>query len=115
MEAGPMLDGLVAVKVMGWIKGPFAIGGRVYHWRDRERKLIIYQEANEYSQNVGYAFQVVDELKSRGAQFALMQSHDKGWQAIFISGQGQAHGAQAPTPALAICKAALAAVGEVVG
>lgn len=131
MPAGREMDALVAEKVMGltWDEKrcrvcgwPLVPQGEQGCWVSncslRPRPERMADEPAHYSTNFGMAYSVVEHLRARGLAFDSYGSgaHEAGhpWtDAIFLDldGDGQEHMARAETFCLAVCRAALKAVG----
>ena len=109
MEAGREMDALVAEKVMGWKRVPHAhpeieaAGGM---WLTPRGPRM----CPAYSTDIAAAWGVVEWFTRRSYTVALHTTHSDGW-VCSIRGALLADTAQAPTAPLAICRAALAAVG----
>lgn len=127
LPAGPELDALVAVKVMGWTRLPDSFDGivatRVY--RDAAGHESSYLPP--YSQSIAQAWEVVERMKRTSydprqfggfvATITCTSTSDGVWRAAFTDWQeedpatGRASGhAEAPTAPLAICRAAISAL-----
>lgn len=111
MKAGRELDALVAEKVMGWTYRTFPDGAcpLVKHWYCGEQYMLM----KSFSTSITDAWQVVEKLNN------LWQGH---WSLVRVDGEwaiyenpydieGYPPTAQAMTAPLAICLAALKAVG----
>lgn len=106
LEAGPELDALVAEKVMGWnvhFVEPELRNGRE-HWRDPVHNTLYLPSQWCPSGDIAAAWEVVEKVVPGPQGFNLYLS--SAWQASFAGGT-----AVARTAPLAICRAALKAVG----
>lgn len=83
----------------------------IYQWEDGWGPLMI----PEFSGNMLDAWVLVEEMRSaRFQRWLYLSEHSDGWRAVFSSTIGQAplHAVgSAPSPELAICRAALVVVG----
>lgn len=118
LPAGRSLDLLVAEKVMGWGKWVWSKNGYEgwgpgWNWENKRENSphVVYWRPSD---DLNYAFLVVKELTENKANSDFNLSYDcgeppqwlSGWYAYFPGPTD----AVAPTPALAICRAALLAV-----
>lgn len=125
MKAGRELDALVAEKVMGDVRliEPVVVGvpghERSLFWKAGS---MLMENPPEYSQSIEYAWQVVEKLKERSdlfPQVGWVRVHDNQYQhrcEIWMNDpEAHKHGwladIYADTAPLAICLAALKAVG----
>ncbi len=90
LPPGPELDALIASSVMGWTELMIHGGG-----------------VPRYSTSIADAWTVVEKLTGKGGRFHLVLHPESGWSAFFSY-----HFAEVPTAPLAICYAALKAVGK---
>lgn len=120
MTAGDALDVLVAEKVMGWSKGKYWGGsGATDRWFDGGKELgsdhatpeghgdgdyYSPDESWSPSTDIRAAWEVVEKLPG----FGMTHMRDGSWHVAFGGG---AFPASADTAPLAICRAALAAIG----
>jgi hypothetical protein len=114
MVVGPELDALVAEKVMNYR------GGEDISWDLSQQPFRQTVQPLLYSTDIAAAWEVVDKVRARiPSQFAIgCEGYPLYWWARFV-GPGLVpgmenygwHEAQAPTAPLAICLAALKAVG----
>ncbi len=112
------IDREVAEKVMGWRFQPHLGAGTYNVAHDQIRW------ANDWSPStrIDHAWEVVEKLRHRAPghdQYTLMwgfeltwHNEDGCWYASFLDEGGEGREAGGETAPLAICKAALAAVGE---
>ena len=110
MKAGYELDSLVAVKVLGWREAPcFTCGAGPLerHRRDCRALLDIANRLPCFSVDIADAWRVVERFPTMS-----IQHQNEGWYVSFYS-DITAH-AIADTAPMAICLAALKAVGVVV-
>lgn len=116
MTSGRELDALIAEKVMGWIVAHSSEG--FYRWKPKPDNPNSYSEWQEglphYSTNIADAWHVVEKLKEYGnvVEVKCFRSGSvdvqvRGGNINDIRGAGNAD-----TAPLAICLAALKAVGE---
>jgi len=131
MEEGQALDVLIAERIMGWRRGKGgAICGAGYesssYWYDAEDRrrdpctTDIFANMCEWSPStdIAAAWAVVEQMQQRGYSFCLYDYHrvdatprNEVWHAIFINYEGSPAACAKTTP-LAICKAALKAIGH---
>lgn len=125
LEAGPELDRLVAEKVMGWT----FIDRKIPSWQDEHGDYRFIGQVFQPSIQIAHAWEVVEHMQSKGfvpnvrgpgvytvgdgyykhdEWFVGLQSGAMEAAAVYEQ-EGEAH---APTAPLAICRAALAALGE---
>lgn len=107
MEAGPEIDALVAVQVMGWTRQPDHVDGLIVHpmYRTLEGANTSYPPA--YSKNIAHAWDVAESART----WALLEISMATQCECTISGRGRIWRAAGDTAPLAICRAALKAVG----
>jgi hypothetical protein len=103
LSAGRELDALVAEKVMGWTiydDGIMDQGAKGRTW------------ASEWhpSTDIAAAWEVVEKVQQATGCSAVVQKHARAYECWFI-GSGQKETQWADTAPLAICRAALKAVG----
>lgn len=138
LKAGRELDALVAEKVMGWrpMQGGVSMeigekddlwedGSRKWYGKDGDPRPMRLLPSPKFSTDIAAAWLVVEKLIARGDEFTLERiSLDKVWRAKvypFTKDKGWAGGGyftssndvavNAKTAPLAICRAALLAVG----
>lgn len=122
-EAGRDLDAAVAVRIMGWQRRTIETNTQQFvvvpqdwtdfsgaHWWGHD----IYEQVPHYSTDIAAAWLVVEEMRTDGWDMTLVQTaamrHEPWDCRLFIAEYKRAigHGNTAP---LAICRAALQAVG----
>lgn len=107
MKPGRYLDAMVAEKVMGWRHDPGTYEGSRYLLDPAGARSAI----PNYSTDIAAAWEVVEKLKGATAHFQL-QSIPGGWSTrIFRVPAGLSNEEIADTAPMAICLAALKAVG----
>lgn len=123
LEAGRELDALVAEKVMGWTLGkPHLLHGYLMHgsveiecWEGSLKDNVTQTKDSWHpSTDIRWAWEVVEKLKRYGFELGYQfdESGELEWDASFdMERHSEAHCVYAPTAPLAICKAALKAVG----
>ena len=94
LAAGRELDALVAEKVMGWVPG--AGFANDTYW--------------SFSTDIAAAWQVIEKMLNDGYGTSIADG-PHGWSVAFGSTEKPFADADGDTPALAICRAALAALG----
>lgn len=104
MKAGPELDELIAEKVMGWRVVHHKILGAIFYTKD-ENSIFPYEF--EPSRRISDTWSVVEKLKPK-YMFKLTESLEGYWWAEFDADISVYH----ESASLAICLAALRAVGE---
>jgi len=118
MDAGPELDALVAVRVMGWLRIPSALndsqtlvvppGGNPYlaeWWWGKS----VYELVPHYSTEIAHMWRVIEMLRGgpfRGANLKI-EDDEYGIQVWNERNDRLAPGIYAKTMPLAICRAAL--------
>jgi hypothetical protein len=110
LPAGPALDELVAVQVMGWQRLPDSIDGLVVHRLYRSPVGLETSWVPPFSTTIAHAWEVVERMQPREVRIIWSREHSV-WLANF---DHQAMNAVEPTAPLAICRAALAAVQSAV-
>ena len=119
LKAGRELDALVAEKVMGWkectveagITGQAALGSiGAWYWIDEGGRKMIEGYVKPYSKNIAAAWEVVEKLLESGESVAVRQGQIPSGM-IRQCCIGFREGVEAETVPLAICRAALVAVG----
>jgi hypothetical protein len=128
MEAGPELDALVAKKVMGWKLEPYtaycggtpeqarqeAIKQGWYYWEDENGDEIPGQlEDNSFSTDIAAAWKVVELLNKKFktfVEFIGVNIPVMDWRVVLFSDSSPVVSLGRTAP-LAICRAALKAVG----
>jgi len=119
LKAGPELDAMIAEKVMGWEPLPiihtddFGPKSRAYRVpiNGREKHGVITCQIAAYSTNIADAWQVVEKMREKGWHITLTDSPPKGQEILFFQSENPVRAA--PAPCLAICLAALRAVGAI--
>jgi len=113
LEAGPELDKLVAEVVMGQVPcdkwRPFMHDSQIKDDSDCEHEACYPADTGpcHYSRNISAAWQVVEKLCRDGRKVYVF-NHPDGWHECDIDGVLLA---SAPSAPLAICRAALKAMG----
>lgn len=120
MNAGRELDALVAEKVMGWSgidkkwdyeTNESFLGGKTPDWDGRQ-----FYEVPHYSTDIAAAWLVVEKLRTPNWEFQLDHTRFMIWHCRIetTAGEGSASSdsSQGETAPLAICLAALKAVGH---
>lgn len=122
MNAGPELDALIATKVMGWTRGISDVCN-VLGWRTPDS--IWVHDADgvpHYSTDIAAAWEVVEQLKAHKdyVSFGLTDDSNSStatfanFEGVWFAGFGLGVGGEcvgAATAPLAICLAALKAIG----
>jgi hypothetical protein len=119
LPAGPELDRLVAEKVMGW--KPLSHGDG--WWTDgvsqrligKVPDLVMVGEMDQRfvpSQSIAHAWEVVERMSSLGWWSDFRETINRAWYIEVENKIGARSFADAPTAPLAICLAALKAVGS---
>ena len=109
MKAGRETDAVVAEKIMGvqipgWLEIP-----------DGLSTMTSYEIVSPYSTNIGAAWQVVEVMHAKGFNVSITADH--GWRTrweccVMLPGGDRPNCKDADTAPLAICLAALFAVGH---
>ncbi len=115
LEASPELDALVAEKVMGWKLGKLFPSSESQYWIDSGGEPTLYRTLNckdreitifQPSLDIACAWEVVEKLEM------IVGPGGEGWQAMEqYDLDAPGFHATAPSAPLAICRAALKAVG----
>lgn len=114
MKVGRELDGLIAEKVMGWTYKTFPDGAcpTVKHWHGPKDECLLPR----YSIDIAAAWQVVEEMNNREIGMELYRFNSeampKAHECRFYEDSSGYWSASADTAPLAICLAALKAVGH---
>jgi hypothetical protein len=108
-----VLDADVAEKVMGWTVELIVSGRDAFEeWRDPQGWRYGATPPS-YSSDIAAAWQVVEHMRTRGWRFEIHELWE-GWRAIFVLRATYAeYQERAESAPLAICRAALAAIGSV--
>lgn len=113
LDAGRELDALVAERVMGWTRLPITPEWTHERWRNPADQNV-WLTTPHYSESIAAAWQVVERLQQEGFDVAVTVGGDwPKWNHLWfcrIGGIAEVEEA-APSVSLAICRAALAAVG----
>ena len=106
LQAGRKLDALVAEKVFGYTVEEH---GTLYVRRGKERGL---RDLPDYSTDIGDAWLIVEKMRTEGCHVALeTRLGGLGWSAWFgWKDRATDSESEANSPALALCRAALAAM-----
>jgi hypothetical protein len=116
MQVGRELDALVAERVMGKVFRRYPLGSvgaeSMGGWEPFfEDGTITFGGPPRYSADMADAWAVVEAMRGRGWRIDLAQASDDSWGAEFYRLDSERTAtAQMDTAALAICRAALAAV-----
>ncbi|MDE2097706.1 MAG: hypothetical protein KGL39_10695 [Patescibacteria group bacterium] len=112
LPAGPMLDRLVAEKVMGWHaeRNPFASNAEheagFFCWHDAQRVFIEHARDWKPSEGIACAWNVVNKMHADGRECIVANADGDQWEAEFY-GDGFRCGINtSETAQLAICRAA---------
>ena len=114
LEAGRVLDSIVAMQVMGWKQSP---AGN-YPWQlapPEAESMAPVKLCPNYSTDIAAAWEVVEKVledDSLGLSIydTQLSFHRRDWIVHFIREKGMWAGSEAETLPLAICRAALLAV-----
>jgi len=123
LEAGEELDALVAENVMGWLRIPSELNGQQKivvppdgnpHPMDWWWGRSVYGLVPKYSTDIAAAWEVVERLERDGIFLWKLgrEDHLPNWHVSMGRNHGPDIESEGPTAPLAICRAALAAIGR---
>lgn len=112
LEAGREMDALVAEKVFGCDPlnarvGLHKNGDLEYYWGYP----VGHDIAPAYSTDISDAWRVIEHMQSLGWSWEVLNTTKTAFGAVFSMSQDDVYGTDAETVPLAICKAALKAIG----